>query len=179
MLNHDVLAPGAGFDPHRHSGVDLVTYVVSGGLEHHDSTGHAAVVRAGEVQVLRSGDGVTHSERNASMTEPVEYVQMWVRSSYPQVSYEPPEPASRWAGLVDLGVDLGVEVTIRLLPEGASTVRPEGTDRFVYLLDGAAHLPEGVELAPGDAFCGPGELRVLATVPSLVVSCTFEREPPA
>lgn len=87
VFNHDVLAPGAGFDEHRHSGHDLVTYVVAGALLHRDSTGHEAVVRAGEVQVLRSGSGVSHSERNASALEPVEYVQMWLRSDNPVTQY--------------------------------------------------------------------------------------------
>lgn len=90
VLNHDVLAPGAGFDDHRHCGVDLVTYVVAGALEHRDSTGQSAVVRAGDVQVLRSGTGVTHSERNASLTEPVEYVQMWLRTDNRKVAYGVP-----------------------------------------------------------------------------------------
>lgn len=175
VLNQDVLAPGAGFDDHRHSGVDLVTYVLSGALTHRDSTGHSAVVRAGEVQVLHAGSGVTHSERNASEDEPVEYVQMWVRSSRPEVFYEPPQAAARWGGLVDSGVDL----TIRSLPERASTAAPASTDRYVYLIDGAARLADGVQLVAGDALCGPGDVGVLATAPTLLVICRVDREPPA
>lgn len=62
--NEERLAPGAGFDEHPHSHTEIVTWVVEGELTHRDSTGHATVVRAGDVQHLSSAGGVRHEERN-------------------------------------------------------------------------------------------------------------------
>jgi redox-sensitive bicupin YhaK (pirin superfamily) len=148
--NHDVLAPGAGFDEHSHSGVDLVTYVVSGALEHRDSMGNVGVFGAGDVQLLRSGSGVRHSERNASATQPVEYVQMWLTSDNVEPSYGipavggDPSPdllvALRWATLRRFG--------LHRRSERAGT---GGTRRtHAYVLSGAVRAGD-VTLLAGDA----------------------------
>jgi redox-sensitive bicupin YhaK (pirin superfamily) len=145
VLNHDVLAPGAGFDEHRHSGVDLVTYVVSGALAHHDSSGHSAVVAAGEVQVLRSGAGVTHSERNASDTEPVEYVQMWLRSDDEVTAYGLPSADN--GAFVSLPHGVLREVVVRAPGE---SVALEGQQVLAYVLSGELVLG-AQRVAAGDA----------------------------
>ena len=76
-VNEDRLQPGTGFDTHRHRDLEIVTWVVSGALEHEDSAGHRQVLQPGCVQRLSAGAGVAHSERAAG-SEPVHYVQMWV-----------------------------------------------------------------------------------------------------
>jgi quercetin 2,3-dioxygenase len=75
--NDDVLAPGAGFPEHPHRDLEIVTWVVSGALQHTDSTGGSATVRPGMVGRLSTGAGVRHSETNASSGE-TRYVQMWI-----------------------------------------------------------------------------------------------------
>jgi quercetin 2,3-dioxygenase len=75
--NHDRVAAGAGFEPHRHRDVEIVSWVLAGALEHTDDAGRRAVVRPGLVQRTSAGAGIVHSER-AHGGEPVELVQMWV-----------------------------------------------------------------------------------------------------
>ncbi|MFC0600908.1 pirin family protein [Streptomyces palmae] len=75
--NEERLAPGAGFAPHPHRDLEIVTWVVSGELTHEDSTGQRTVVRPGDVQRLSAGSGVRHAERNTG-SEPLCFVQMWL-----------------------------------------------------------------------------------------------------
>jgi redox-sensitive bicupin YhaK (pirin superfamily) len=91
LVAHDlhVLAPGAGFDTHRHRGIEIITWVLTGTLLHNGET----AVRHGTVQHLSAGDGVEHSERNGGADE-LRFVQMWLLG-------EPGEPAYR-VGAVDV-----------------------------------------------------------------------------
>ena len=76
--NDDTVAPGAGFGFHGHRDMEIVTWVLSGKLEHHDSEGNHGVLYPGLAQRMSAGRGIRHSEMNASATEPVHFVQMWV-----------------------------------------------------------------------------------------------------
>lgn len=78
VSNDDQVAPGGGFGIHGHSDMEIVTWVLSGELEHHDSTGNQGVLYPGLAQRMSAGSGIRHSEMNASKTEPVHFVQMWV-----------------------------------------------------------------------------------------------------
>ena len=78
VLNDDVVAPGAGFGKHGHQEMDIVTYVISGALQHGDSMGNRSVIKAGEFQHMYAGTGVMHSEMNASDTEEVHFLQIWI-----------------------------------------------------------------------------------------------------
>jgi len=78
VFNHDTVAGGGGFPTHPHREMEIVTYVLEGGLRHKDSTGGAGLIRAGEVQRMTAGTGVAHSEFNASEEEPAKLLQMWV-----------------------------------------------------------------------------------------------------
>lgn len=78
VLNQDAVIPGAGFAPHEHAQMDILTWVTRGALRHEDSTGAGAVIRPGELQRMSAASGVAHSEVNASPNEPVEFVQIWL-----------------------------------------------------------------------------------------------------
>ena len=87
VMNEDIVAPGQGFGTHPHNDMEIVTYVLSGALEHKDSMGNGEVLRPGEFQRMTAGTGITHSEFNPSTTEPVHLYQIWL---FPERSGLPP-----------------------------------------------------------------------------------------
>jgi redox-sensitive bicupin YhaK (pirin superfamily) len=78
VLNEDRVAPAAGFATHAHRDMEIVTYLLSGALEHRDSTGIGSVLHPGQVQRMTAGSGIAHSEMNHSRTAPVHFLQIWI-----------------------------------------------------------------------------------------------------
>jgi quercetin 2,3-dioxygenase len=86
VLNDDVIAAGGGFGTHPHRNMEIVTWVLDGALEHRDSEGNEGVITPGVAQRMSAGRGIGHSEQNASRTESVHLLQMWVPPDTPDIA---------------------------------------------------------------------------------------------
>jgi len=102
VINDDRIAPGKGFGPHAHRDMEIITYVLDGRLLHRDSMGERHVLKPNEVQTMSAGTGIVHSEFNASETEPVHSIQIWIQPaqddvepSYQQIAFPPAEKRGR------------------------------------------------------------------------------------
>jgi redox-sensitive bicupin YhaK (pirin superfamily) len=183
VINEDRVAPGTGFGMHRHRDMEIISYVVSGALEHKDSMGHGAVLKPGEVQRISAGSGIAHSEFNPSNSEPVHFLQIWLLPQAPGLSpnYEQRAyPASERQGRLRLvaspdGSDGSVTIQqdarmyAALLGPGQSLAYQLANDRHAWLqvVMGTITVNK-VSLQAGDgaAISGETSLTIAATAPS-------------
>ena len=78
VINDDIVEPDGGFDTHPHANMEIITVMLSGEIEHKDSTGQIQTLQAGQVQVMSAGSGILHSEMNPSSTTPAHLLQIWI-----------------------------------------------------------------------------------------------------
>jgi quercetin 2,3-dioxygenase len=105
VINEDFIKPGSGFAMHAHKDMEIITYVVSGELSHHDSMGNGSIIKPGEVQRMSAGVGVRHSEFNNSATTSVHLLQIWIipEKKSIQPSYEQKKIANAPDQLILIG----------------------------------------------------------------------------
>jgi redox-sensitive bicupin YhaK (pirin superfamily) len=195
VFNHDLLAPGAVWPMHPHADVEGITYVWKGSFRHADSLGNDGVLQPGGVQVMTLGSGAEHSEQNASRTEPMEFLQLWILPDTPslppaiqQRQYSTEQRAGRLLQVIGPDPDAlkvrqdAATVYVAALASGTEISHgfPSGRGGYLYLIEGG--LTAGKEqLSTGDALKirEEPELRLKATAASelILVDVPLEFKP--
>jgi redox-sensitive bicupin YhaK (pirin superfamily) len=165
VLNDDYVAPGAGFPTHPHRDAEVITYVLEGAIEHRDSEGNHGIIRPFDIQRMRAGRGITHSEFNPSPTEPVRLLQIWLlpnqaglEPGYEQKTFLPDSrrgiflpvitPDGR-DGTLDIAQDAEMRVS-HLEPGDSATHRLEaGRGAYLQVATGSVRV-NGETLREGD-----------------------------
>jgi redox-sensitive bicupin YhaK (pirin superfamily) len=178
--NDDILAGAAGFDTHPHRDMEIVTWVLEGSLAHHDSAGNSGIIYPGLAQRMSAGAGISHSEKNASDTDPVRFVQMWVRPDapgiapgYQQQAIDDDQLGGRLTTIASgmPGHDAAITIHNRSaalhgarLGAGAELTLPAAPYLHLYVARGRVDLHDGAALAEGDAirFTASSGVRVAA-----------------
>lgn len=192
VINEDRVAPGAGFPPHRHANMEILSYVLSGVLSHKDSTGSGGELRPGELQWMSAGHGIEHSEYNGSDREPVHFLQIWIQPDrvnappgYAQRAFDPAQRSGRWAMLgspdgADGSLAIRQQAWLRgaLLEPGATVELALDPARryWLHVAQGAATVGDRA-LQAGDAlgFVGEGgALRVTGAGPATADLLLFD-----
>jgi redox-sensitive bicupin YhaK (pirin superfamily) len=186
VINEDWIAPGQGFGTHDHENMEIVTYVLEGQLAHRDSVGSGDTLHAGELQRMTAGKGISHSEFNASPTEPVHLYQIWLlpertglEPSYEQKAFPSDERRNRLRLVASpdgsdgsLTIRQNARLWLGSLDPGREVVHALSSGRHAWLqvLRGSATVG-GLTLAAGDgaAVSEESALAVRALEPSEVL----------
>jgi quercetin 2,3-dioxygenase len=176
VINEDRVAPSAGFPPHSHADMEIITYIINGALEHRDSMGNTSVIRPGELQRMSAGTGVTHSEYNPSPDAPTHLLQIWLTPERDGLTpgYEQREfpDAERRGRLRLLASRAGREGSVTIHQDAeVYDAALEGGEEITYELRGGRHAwlqvvvgsvsLDGVELKAGDGAAASEEPRLL------------------
>jgi redox-sensitive bicupin YhaK (pirin superfamily) len=176
VINEDRVAPGAGFPPHRHANMEILSYVLDGALAHRDDSGGGGVLRPGELQWMSAGHGIEHSEYNASSTEPVHFLQIWIQPdrlnaqpAYAQQAFDPAARRGRWALLASPdGAEGSLAIRQQALLRGVVLGAGETTEitldakrkYWLHVAQGSIEV-DGRALSAGDALGYVGETTTL------------------
>jgi redox-sensitive bicupin YhaK (pirin superfamily) len=147
VINDDIVAPAQGFGFHPHRDMEIITYVLSGELEHKDSLGNGSVVRPGDIQFMSAGNGVMHSEFNPSKSDPVHLLQIWISPklnggtpSYAQRTFGENERTNRFALMASgdgrqdsFKIKQDASVYAAIVDKGANLSLPLAHDRYAWL----------------------------------------------
>lgn len=180
VINEDFVREGGGFGTHGHRDMEIITYVVSGALEHRDSLGNGSVIHAGDVQRMSAGTGVRHSEVNASKIESVHLLQIWIlpekldlEPGYEQKYFDPDDRRGAFVPLVtregrdgSLRMNQDAAMYGALLRAGETVTHRLAAGRYGWVqVVGGALTVNGVALGKGDgaAISDERELTIAAT----------------
>ena len=166
VINEDRVQPARGFGTHSHRDMEIISYVLDGGLAHKDSMGNGSVIRPGDVQRMSAGTGVAHSEYNASERDPVHFLQIWIepnvrgiKPSYEEKRFEPAEKRGRLRlvaspdgrdGSVTIHQDAYLYAALLDGSESAVHTPQAGRRTYVHVVRGAVSV-NGQALDAGDA----------------------------
>jgi len=166
VINEDRVQPAQGFGTHGHRDMEIISYVLDGGLAHKDSIGNGSVIRPGDVQRMSAGTGVRHSEYNASEVDPVHFLQIWIEPATRGIapSYEEKrfDAESKRGRLRLIASPDGAEGSVTIhqdarlyasILEGADRVEHEvasGRRAYVHVIKGEVEA-NGQRLGGGDA----------------------------
>ena len=185
VINDDLVMPGRGFGTHPHRDMEIITYMLSGALEHKDSMGNGRVIRAGEVQYMAAGAGVQHSEFNPSKDEAAHLLQIWIQPDRKGVAprYAEKSLAEAPAGTLQLvtsktgregsiAIHQDADLWLGKLSAGDHVAHKLATGRhaWIHLAEGEVAL-NGKKLSVGDAAAISEEtsLELSATKPSQIL----------
>jgi quercetin 2,3-dioxygenase len=186
VINEDFVHPGRGFPTHGHRDMEIITYVLEGGLEHKDSMGNGSIIRPGDVQRMSAGTGVMHSEANPSRDESVHLLQIWllpnelnVEPSYAEKKFEDEEKRGRLRlvaspdgsdGSVSMHQDARLYAALLDTEQQVTCELDAGRHAWVQVARGAVEL-NGQQLKQGDgaAISEERELRIVGTEPSEIL----------
>lgn len=166
VINEDRVQPAHGFGTHPHSDMEIVSYVLSGGLQHKDSMGTGSIIQPGDVQRMSAGTGVLHSEFNASKSELVHFLQIWllpalrgIAPSYEQKAFSEADKRGKLRvvaspdgreGSVTIHSDATLYAGLFDAGESAEHALASGRHAWVHVARGKARV-NGHDLGPGDA----------------------------
>ena len=166
VINDDLVAPGQGFGMHGHRDMEILTYVLRGTLEHRDSEGNHGVIRPYELQMMRAGTGIRHSEFNGSQTDPVHLLQIWIHPeqtglapAYAELALDFEARNCRWAivaspdgrdGSVRIAQDASMFVAHLLPGEDVAHAIAPGRRVYLHVATGEVYV-DGEMLTEGDA----------------------------
>lgn len=181
VLNDDAISPGMGFGTHPHENMEIITIPLEGAVAHLDSMGHSEVIRAGEIQVMSAGSGITHSEFNASRDNYLRLLQIWVfprqrdvTPRYAQATFHPQDRMNRLQQVLGPGpakeglwIHQDAWFYLGKLQEGfrtGYTLKKAGNGIYAFLISGSAEI-NGTPLQPRDGvgISGAGSLNIAAT----------------
>lgn len=180
VINEDRVQPGTGFPTHGHQDMEILSYVLSGALEHKDSIGNGSVIRPGDLQRMSAGTGIRHSEYNASNEDLVHFLQIWIipdtqglPPGYEQISFNDEDKRGQFKliGSRDgrdntVTIHQDVDLYATLLSEGEHASHELGDNRrgWIQVARGTASL-NGEQLQTGDgvAVSGPASLSLEGT----------------
>ena len=175
VINDDQIAPSMGFGTHSHRDMEIITYVLSGALEHKDSLGNGDVLRPGDVQYMSAGTGIRHSEFNPSSTEAVHLLQIWIQPDraggepvYSQKNFSRAERHNQWRtvvnntsdhGALKIGADAVVLASVLSAGKTIEHSLAGGRHAWLHVATGAV-IANGISLSAGDALAFSDESRV-------------------
>lgn len=165
VINEDRVIPGAGFGTHGHRDMEIISYVLSGALEHKDSLGNGSIIRPGDVQRMSAGTGITHSEFNHSKSEILHFLQIWIlperqrlQPAYEQKRFPTEERRGRFRlvgdrhgtdGAITIHQDVRLYVAILDAEKHLTHELPAGRHAWLQVARGVVQL-EHDELREGD-----------------------------
>lgn len=153
VLNDDIVAGGRGFGTHPHDNMEIISIPLKGELQHQDNTGRNEIIRTNDVQIMSAGSGIAHSEFNASKTNPVNFLQIWVfpkikniSPRYDQKTFKPEDRVNQLQLVVSpekngnaIFINQDAWFSLGTLKKGFSTtytVRQKANGVYVFVIDG-------------------------------------------